>query len=81
MTHFFKTSAIVTAVIVGTASSAFAMDTDHATKVDLKFMGYSDAVVSQLTSAELSAIEATLHNGNDSDARQGVRTLIHSFTG
>jgi len=80
MTHFFKTSAIIAAVIVGTASSAFAMDTDHATKADLKFMGYSDAVISQLTSAELSAIEATLHNGSDSDARQGVRTLIFNFS-
>ena len=79
MTHFFKTSAIIAAVIVGTASSAFAMNTDHAIKADLKFMGYSDAVINQLTSAELSAIDATLHGGSDSDARQGVRTLIFNF--
>ena len=43
-------------------------------------MGYSDAVINQLTSAELSAIDATLHGGSDSDARQGVRTLIFNFS-
>ena len=80
MTRIIKATAIAATVLVGTVSSAFAMDFDSAAQKELLSLGYSNEVVSQLTSAELSTITATLHSGSDSDARQGVRSLIHSFT-
>ncbi|GEM_PF-4883818 len=80
MTHTLKTTALAAAVILGTVSSGFAMDFNSATAAELKSMGYSDEVVSQLSSTELNIIDATLHGGSDSDARQGVASLIFNYT-
>ena len=80
MTRTIKATAIAATVLVGAVSSAFAMDFDAAAQKELLLLGYSNEVVSQLSSSELSTITATLHSGSDSDARQGVRSLIHTFT-
>ena len=68
------------AILVGAMSSAFAMDADHATKIVLKFFGYSDSIVSQLDSRELSQIASAMHNGDDTDAIRDVNALVRSFT-
>lgn len=80
MTRTFKATAIAATVLIGTVSSTFAMEVNAGVKMDLLSQGYSEAVVSQLSSSELSIIAGTMNSGSDSDARQGVRTLIHSFT-
>jgi hypothetical protein len=80
MTRTIKATAIIATVLIGSVSSAFAMDFDSATKTQLLSLGYSDAVVSQLSHLELAAISATMNNGSDADARQGVRSLVHHFT-
>lgn len=79
MTRTIKATAIA-AILVGSVSSAFAMDFSSATKEQLLAQGYSDAVVSQLSHRELATIDAAMNNGSDSDARQGVRSLVHNFT-
>lgn len=80
MKRILPLSITTAAILVGAMSTSFAMTADHFTKVDLKGMGYSDAVVSQLDTKELAQIAAAMHNGDDSDARQAVSSLILHFT-
>jgi hypothetical protein len=80
MTRTIKATAIIATLIATTASSAFAMDSDQATIKELKGLGYSDAVVAQLDHAELATLEAAMHNGDDADQRQSVRTLMFNFS-
>ena len=80
MTRTIKATAIIATLIATTASSAFAMNSDAATIKELKSLGYSDAVVAQLDHSELNIIDGALHNGSDSDQRQGVHTLVLNFS-
>ena len=80
MTRTLKATAIAATVLIGSVSSSFAMDFDAVTKGELLQLGYSEAIVSQLNHRELTAISATMNNGSDADARQGVRSLVHHFT-
>jgi hypothetical protein len=81
MTRTLKASAIAAALVVTTVSSAFANNTAQATIDELKFLGYSDEVVNQLSSEELNIIESAMHNGSDSDAIENVNSWVFHFTG
>lgn len=73
----FKKAALVAALITTTATSAFALGTADMNR--LIAMGYDAETVSMLTDAELAKIERALHNGDDSDARMHVNSIILNF--
>jgi len=76
-----RTITTAVAVLFATAISATAMTNGGVTRGEIAAMGYSSEAVQALTAGQLKQLSIALHNGEDSDIRSDVRSMMNKFSG
>ncbi len=77
-----RTITTAVAVLFATAISATAMTSGGGvTRGEIAAMGYSSEAVQALTVGQLKQLSIALHNGEDSDIRTDVRSMMNKFSG
>lgn len=73
MNVFATTAAVILASTIG----ATAMTSDALIKGEVAALGYNAETVESLTDAQIQKLSHALYNGDDSDVRSAVRSIVN----